>query len=111
MVSGSAVDLSVVKGAAVDSGVRHGDDLLAFADAVMAADAGAISKARDVVEDHLGREAVSEAAGVIAMFNVVDRIADATGIPIDEGFTREMRYGIGDELGMAELSPEKRASR
>jgi len=45
------------------------------------------------------------------MFNVVDRVADSTGIPIDEGFTRDMRYEIGAELGMSHLAPEERASR
>ena len=45
------------------------------------------------------------------MFNIVDRIADATGIPIDEGFARDIRYQIGNELGMDEFKPEERAAR
>ena len=48
-------------------------------------------------------------AAVITMFNVVDRVADATGIPIDEGFTRDVRYAVGAELGMSHLAPEERA--
>ncbi|MFT5441035.1 MAG: putative homoserine dehydrogenase-like protein [Myxococcota bacterium] len=95
----------------VDSGVSHGAELLAFTDAVMARDASAIAKTRDALEQQLGKDGVVEAAAVITMFNVVDRIADSTGIPIDDGFTRDMRYGIGSELGMDHLSPEERASR
>ena len=45
------------------------------------------------------------------MFNVVDRVADATGIAIDEGVTHHMRYAVGSELGMDHLAPEKRAAR
>ncbi len=110
-MSGAQIDLSAVNDDSVDSGVAFGGELLAFTNAVMARDAAAIVKTRDAVEGRLGAEGVTDAAAVIAMFNVVDRIADATGIPIDEGFTRDMRYAIGDELGMGHLSPEERAIR
>ena len=56
-------------------------------------------------------EGVTDTAAVITMFNVVDRVADATGIPIDPGLARDMRYAIGSELGMEHLTPEERASR
>ena len=84
---------------------------MAFTDAVMACDAETISSTRKAIEATIGADAVADTAAVIAMFNVVDRIADATGIPIDDGFTRDMRYAIGSELGMEHLTPEKRASR
>ena len=44
-------------------------------------------------------------------FDLGDRVADATGIPIDPGPVREMRYGIGKELGMDHLTPEARSGR
>ena len=44
-------------------------------------------------------------------FNVADRVADTTGIPIDEGMTHDMRYAVGSELGMDHLAPEKRTAR
>jgi hypothetical protein len=91
--------------------VDHGFELLAFTDAVMARDASAIEKTRDAVKEKLGDDGVVDAAAVMTMFNVVDRIADATGIPIDDSFTRDMRYAIGSELGMDHLSPEERSSR
>ena len=67
-----------------------------------------LNAAREKAE--IGAEGVVDTAAVIAMFNIVDRVADATGIPIDEPMG-EMRYGIGEELGMMELSPEARSAR
>jgi predicted homoserine dehydrogenase-like protein len=110
-MSGAEIDLMAVRDNDVESGVSHGAALLAYTDAVMARDADAIARTRDVVESLLGKPGVTEAAAVMAMFNVVDRVADATGIPIDAGFTRDMRYSIGSELGMDHLTPEERASR
>ena len=109
-MKGTEVDLSAVNDGGVDSGVAFGAELLAFTDAVMARDAVAIEASRESLEKALGAEAVVDTAAVITMFNVVDRVADATGIPIDEGFTRDLRYAIGDELGMGHLAPEERSS-
>lgn len=110
-MSGSVIDLAAVNGGDVDSGVVFGAELLAYTDAVMSREASAIAKTRDAVEAKLGLEGVTDTAAVITMFNVVDRVADATGIPIDDGMTRDMRYAIGSELGMGHLTPEQRASR
>lgn len=108
-MSGTAVDLAAVRdGPADGSGVASGRELLAFADVVMRGDAPAIESARADVERALGPRGVVDAAAVMAMFNVVDRVADATGIPIDEE-TRGFREGIGEELGMGHLRPEMRA--
>ena len=52
-----------------------------------------------------------DTAGVIAAFNVVDRIADATGIPIDEGPTKEFREAVGKEVGLEAFHPDLRAAR
>ena len=111
MVQGQAIDLSAVNGGERDTGVALGRELLAFTDAVMANDAAGIEATREVVHRALGDAGVVDTAAVIAMFNVVDRVADATGIPIDEGPTRDMRYGVGGELGMEALTPEARAAR
>ncbi len=98
-------------GAEAETGVTHGAALLAYTDAVMADDASAIARTRDALAAAVGPDGVWDTACVILMFNVVDRVADATGIPIDEGITRDMRYEIGKELGMGHLTPEERASR
>lgn len=110
-MSGTEVDLAAVNDGAVESGVAYGAELLAYTDAVMSRDAEGIVKTRDELGAKIGPDGVVDTAAVIAMFNVVDRVADATGIPIDEGFTKDLRYSIGAELGMDHLTPEERASR
>ena len=107
-MSGTEVNLSVVKGEHADSGVNSGTELVAFVNAVMSGQNDDLERTRDALEDKLGTGGVSDSAAVITMFNVVDRIADATGIPIDDGFTKDLRYAIGCELGMAHLTPEQR---
>ncbi len=110
-MTGSQIDLGAVRGDAVDSGVEEGGVLIDYTNAVMARDAEGITRTRDAIVETLGSSAVADSAAVIAIFNVVDRVADATGIPIDDGFTRDMRYAIGEELGMQHMTPEERASR
>ena len=110
-MSGNAVDVSAVNDVEAESGVVLGAELLAFSDAVMHRDGDAIVRTREVLASKLGSEGVVEASAVITMFNVVDRIADSTGIPIDDGPTRDLRYQVGGELGMAHLAPEERAAR
>lgn len=110
-MSGTEVDLAAINDGEVESGVVFGAELLAFTDAVMSRDTEFIAKTRNELGAKIGAHGVVDTAAVISMFNVVDRIADATGIPIDDGFTRDMRYSIGAELGMEHLTPEERASR
>jgi len=82
----SEVDLSAVNGAATgDAGVAQGAELVAFVEAVMGRDEGALVQARAALRAVLSPEAFVDACAVIGAFNVVDRIADATGIPLDDG--------------------------
>ena len=111
MVRGETVELENVRGeGASDGGVRHGRLLVAFAEAVMRDERGDIESTRAGLEAEIGAAGVVDTAAVIAMFNIVDRVADATGIPIDE-HTAEFRYGIGEELGMQDQTPEARSAR
>jgi hypothetical protein len=83
-VSGATVDLGAVNGTAPsDAGVVHGARLLAFTDAVMHGDEATLAQERAALRAVLPSESFVDAAAVIAGFNVVDRIADATGIPLD----------------------------
>lgn len=110
-MTGTEIELGSVADGKGTGGVAHGDVLIAFTDAVMANEPEAMARTRDAVTAALGEQAVADAAGVIAMFNIVDRVADATGIPIDEGGTHDLRYAIGSELGMDGQTPEARAAR
>jgi alcohol dehydrogenase class IV len=77
-------DLAVATGAAGgDVGVPHGDLLIAFAEAVLGEDDAALAQARAVLAAALGPAALADAAGVVGLFNAIDRVADATGIPLE----------------------------
>ena len=82
--SGTAVDLRAVNGeTAGDAGVAHGARLVAFAEAVMAGDEGAMVRTRAALRAVVSPAEFVDVCAVIGAFNVVDRIADATGIPLD----------------------------
>ena len=94
--------------AAASTGVENGAILIAFADAVVADDKAALETTRRQVADNMGEAALVDAAGVAAFFNGIDRIADATGTPVDpvsDEATTEMRA----ELGIDKFYEVKRA--
>jgi hypothetical protein len=66
-----------------DGGIPHGELLIAFAEAAIGDDAVRLASARKKVLDVLGPEKLVDSAAVIATFNAIDRVADATGTPID----------------------------
>jgi len=77
-------DLRVVTGAPeVGDGVRHGALLVGFAEAVLGEDDRALTRARDALMAALGSDGLVDAAGVVGLFNAIDRVADATGIPLE----------------------------
>ena len=100
-MAGQAVELAAVtEKAGGDAGVPHGARLLAFTDAVMGADEALLVRERQALSAVLSPEAFIDACGLVAAFNVVDRIADATGIPLDP----MLQAASGDvraELGLA----------
>jgi hypothetical protein len=102
-VSGTTVDLGAVHGAESDAGVRHGARLLAFTEAVMGDDEAALARERAAARGVLSPDCFVEVAGVIAAFNVVDRIADATGIPLDD-MMLAASADLRDQLGLARFA-------
>ena len=101
---GAEPDLSVVNGGASgDGGVEHGARLVAFTEAVMRGDAEAMDRERRALREVLTPEAFVDAAAVIGAFNVVDRMADSTGIPLD-GMLREMSREIPTELDLVRFA-------
>jgi len=100
-MSGEAVDLNAVTGKVEgDAGVEQGARLIAFTEAVMGDDDDVLGRERQAVRAVLSPEAFVDTCALIGAFNVVDRVADATGIPLDA-----MLYaGSGDireALGLA----------
>ena len=101
---GTPVDLSRVNTpGADDGGVAHGALLLAFTDAVMGDDDARLARERKALRAVLSDEAFVDTCAVIGAFNVVDRIADATGIPLDEGLAA-MSAEVREELDLARFA-------
>ena len=81
---GVEVDVSVVKGWVREGGVAQGELLGGFAEALISGSDDELAHARSRVLVDLGPAALVDAAGVAALFNAIDRVADATGIPVEE---------------------------
>ena len=97
---GQAIDLDTVIGEADgDGGIPGGSLLVAFAEAVTGDEDEALAEARSAVLDALGAAALVDACGVAATFNAIDRVADSTGIPIDEARI-EPSADLRDRLGI-----------
>ena len=61
-------------------------------------DPAALGEARAALIAAMGTEAMVDASAVAAMFNAIDRVADSTGVPIDEDRlapTADFRESLG----------------
>ena len=99
------VDLKVVNGAAVegDGGVKHASELMAFTEAAMSSTGTGLAQARAALRAVLSPAAFVDACATVCAFNIVDRIADATGIPLD-GTMAVMSAEVRDELDLARFA-------
>ncbi len=103
-MAGGSADLGLVNGGLdADGGVPHGARLVAFTEAAMGADDARLAGERQALRALLSPEAFFDVAGVIGAFNVVDRIADATGIPLDDAMAA-MSAGVRQELDLARFA-------
>jgi len=98
--AGEVYDLRAVMGEdASGGGVREGAALLAFAEAVAGrSNDAALEAARGCALDALGPAGLVDAAAVLANFAGINRVASATGVPIDrvvEKNTRDIRAALG----------------
>jgi len=82
-MAGEPVDLAVVHGDREAGGVAHSAELLEFAEAVLGEDDTRLDAARRALRAAVGEAGAVDAAAVVSSFSKMDRIADATGIPLD----------------------------
>jgi hypothetical protein len=98
--TGEDYDLSALLGKSGDeSGIPNAGVLLEFAEAAVGADPAKLEAARAAVIEAMGGEALADAAGVAALFNAIDRVADSTGIPLEDD-KAEMTEGMRAQLGI-----------
>ncbi len=87
----------------VDGGVPHGEVLRCFAAAVLG-DGDGLDEARAACVEAVGASATVQAASIIASFDGINRVADATGIRLDAETAQGMGVGITEELELGELA-------
>ena len=80
-------------------GVPHARALLALADASIVGSDESLESARGRILSELGPEALADAAAVVANFQRMNRISDATGIPLD-GIMGLMTADLRSQLGV-----------
>jgi len=92
-------DLTLINGAGDgDGGVPHGRLLVSFAEAALGRDDGRLDAIRRDLVATLGGDALGDVAGVAALFDAIDRVADATGIPLEAeklAATADVRVRLG----------------
>jgi hypothetical protein len=90
--------------AETDSGVSHARLLLDFAEACVARSVE-LSGRREALRKTLGEAALVDAAATIAIFQAVVKVADATGIPLEDAkaeISAEFRAELGLNAFVAE---------
>ncbi len=100
-LQGQEVDLTgIIEGAdAVDDAIPHGKVLTRFVEALLGGVEDEIRTARDHLIDAVGGDAFVDTCGVIGHFERMTRLADATGIPLDEA-TLAGTVQIREDLGL-----------
>jgi hypothetical protein len=79
---GYDLDILAIVDDRVDSGVPGGHAILSFVDAVMTGNESDQESARSAILDEIGPESLVDAAGVFANFQMMNRVAEGTGIPV-----------------------------
>ena len=86
--------------------VSGGHVLNEFAEAIMTRNEIMTANLRDKVVVELGESAMVDAAAVIAAFNLVARLADATGLPLED-YKEEASVELRKHLGLNEFAANK----
>ena len=84
-----------------DGGVLHGAILRRFARAILA-DRSDLESARSACIETVGVEGTAHAAGVIASFDGINRVADGTGIRLDPEMEAGGGLAVANSLGLQE---------
>jgi hypothetical protein len=95
---GEGYDLNLLTGAGGDGNIAHGALLVSFADAVLGTDDRRLDEVRAAIRARTGDAALVDAAAIVATFNAIDRVADSTGIPLEDAraeSTADIRAALG----------------
>ena len=98
-INQTPVDIRAITDSSIDPLTPGGVALLRFVDATLARSTVAISAAAEIVSAELGPVALVDAAGVIGNFQMMNRVADGTGMPVGPG-SRKRHADLIDQLGL-----------
>lgn len=110
--TGRDADLTLINGedGAAAKDIEHGLELAAFAEALAMRDEVALAAARQALLEAAGPEVLVDTAGVAANFQRMVRIADSTGIPVDEHSNNPVEIGVREELDLARFHSARNSS-
>ncbi|MCP5059841.1 MAG: hypothetical protein GY937_24325 [bacterium] len=99
------IDVRIATGNAksADGGIPDGAVLRRYANAILT-DEVDLEAARRACIHAIGESATIQAATIVAVFDGINRVADATGIRLDPSTSNGIGAGITEELGMQELA-------
>jgi hypothetical protein len=72
--------------------------MIEFAEAILGSDEARLLRARAAIVAAMGVAALVDAVGIAGLFNAIDRVADATGTPLEDAKavdTASLREAIG----------------
>ena len=96
--TGGNYDLKLLTGESGDGNIPHGALLVQFAEAVLGDDDARLAAIQSEIRSKMGDAALVDAAAIAATFNAIDRVADSTGIPIEDNkaeVTADFRAALG----------------
>lgn len=97
----------MLDGQAGASAVPHAAELIEFGEAVLGEDITRLDAARKALHLAMGPAALADAAAIVASFNAVVKIADGTGIPLED-FKAAATADLREALGLDRLDPGRR---
>lgn len=103
-------NLNHVTAAEGDAGVAHGALLRELTEATISGDWLHLGEIRAEAELKMGKQQVVDALTVAAAFNGITRVADATGIPLDDN-TAQVTDSMRAETGIANFDYSVKSER
>ena len=108
MLSSSAIaydyelNIAAIKDPSIRTGVPGGTQLLHFVDALIARASDDVARAQAAIIDRLNPESLVDAAAVFGNFEMMNRVAEGSGIAVPPQAIERMN-GTFNELGMINL--------
>jgi hypothetical protein len=105
MLSSSAIayqydlNIAAIRDPSLPTGVPGGTELLRFVDAIITRSPDDLVTAQEAIINVLNPESLVDAASVFGNFEMMNRVAEGSGIPVPQQAVERMKDTI-DELGM-----------